>query len=116
MSSPEKSVLTVDEDSKNYTLPCKPGDEVWLIERFVSKPSIIKKDLVSMVGITKDDIKVFCKNYQFLINRSYVWNKNAFASEDEAKEALQNISEVDSLFFDFAGKVKRAEKTVSEEA
>ena len=116
MSSPEKSALTINEDSKDYTLPCKPGDEVWLIERFVNKPSTIKKDLVSMVGITKDDIKIFCTNYQFLLNRSYIWNKNAFASEDEAKEALQNISEADSSFFDFAEKLKQAEKTISEEA
>jgi hypothetical protein len=66
-----------------YEFPCYPGDEVWYIEKYNGKPLHLSKDIVQMVGFTTRSIQIKLRNHQNF-NKTYTWNKNVFATQDEA--------------------------------
>jgi hypothetical protein len=73
-----------------YEFPCYPGDEVWYIENFCGQPLCIGKDTVQMVGFTTSDIQIKLRNpHNF--NKTYTWNMNVFATQEEAKAAYEKL-------------------------
>jgi hypothetical protein len=66
-----------------YNCPCSPGDEVWVIETHNDKPLSLVKDTVKAISFTTKGTQLALKNHQDL-GMSYTWNKNVFATQDEA--------------------------------
>lgn len=66
-----------------YKFPCYPGDEVWYFESYGGKPLCLGKDKVQMVGFTTRSVQIKLRNHQSF-NKTYTWNKNVFATQEEA--------------------------------
>jgi hypothetical protein len=66
-----------------YTFPCYPGDEVWYIENYGGKPLYMGKDTVQMVGFTTRSVQIKLRDHKNF-NKTYTWNKNVFATQEEA--------------------------------
>ena len=66
-----------------YAFPCYPGDEVWYIECYGGKPLCMGKDNVQMVGFTTRSVQIKLRNHKNF-NKTYTWNKNVFATQEEA--------------------------------
>ena len=73
-----------------YEFPCYPGDEVWLIEKYNGKPIYISKDTVQMVGFTTRSIQIKPRRHH-AFGKTYVWGKNIFPTEKEAKEMFNKL-------------------------
>ena len=69
-----------------YEFPCYPGDEVWFIERYNGKPLYVSKDTVQMVGFTTRSVQIKLRSHKNF-NKTYTWNKNVFATYEEASAA-----------------------------
>lgn len=76
---------------KNYEFPCYPGDEVWYIERYGGKPLCYGRDTVQMVGFTTRSVQIKLRNNKSF-NKTYTWNKNVFATQEEALTAFAKES------------------------
>ena len=74
-----------------YEFPCYPGDEVWFIEMYNGKPLHTSKDTVQMVGFTTRSVQIKLRNHQNF-NKTYTWNKNVFATQDEALIAFAKLN------------------------
>ena len=73
-----------------YEFPCYPGDEVWYIERYNGKPLCVGKDIIQMVGFTTRSIQIKLRNRKDF-NKTFTWNKNVFATEEEALDAFARM-------------------------
>ena len=76
---------------KDYKFPCYPGDEVWYIEKYNGKPLCLRRDIVQMVGFTTRSVQIKLRNHQGF-NKTYTWNKNVFATHEEALLAFSKMS------------------------
>lgn len=74
-----------------YEFPCYPGDEVWYIEMYGGKPLCYDKDIVQMVGFTTRSVQIKLRNHQNF-NKTYTWNKNVFANQEEALIAFAKMN------------------------
>ena len=73
-----------------YEFPCYPGDEVWYIEKYNGKPLYLSKDIVQMVGFTTRSVQIKLRGHQSF-NKTYTWNKNVFATHEEAKAVYDKL-------------------------
>lgn len=76
---------------KTYQFPCYPGDEVWYIENYGGKPLYMRKDTVQMVGFTTRSVQIKLRGAHSF-NKTYTWNKNVFATQEEALLAFEKAS------------------------
>ena len=74
-----------------YEFPCYPGDEVWYIERYGGKPLYLSKDIVQMVGFTTRSVQIKLRDHKSF-NKTYTWNKNVFATFEEADNAYRSLA------------------------
>ena len=74
----------------DYKFPCYPGDEVWYVERVVDQ-YYCRSDKVQMVGFTTRSVQIKLREHQSF-NRTYTWNKNVFATEREARAAIEKLN------------------------
>lgn len=77
-----------------YTFPCYPGDVVWYIDKYNGKPLCYGKDTVQMVGFTTRSVQIKLRNNKNF-NKTYTWNKNVFATQDEVLIAFAKMSNTD---------------------
>jgi hypothetical protein len=70
-----------------FEFPCYPGDEVWYIERYNGKPLYLDKDIVQLVGFTTRSVQIKLRGHKSF-NKTYTWNKNVFATQEEAQAAF----------------------------
>lgn len=75
-----------------YEFPCYPGDEVWFIENYKGKPLYLGKDKVQMVGFTTKSVQIKLRGHQNF-NKTYTWNKNVFATEEECRKVYAKLKE-----------------------
>lgn len=68
---------------KEYKFPCYPGDEVWYFESYGGKPLALRKDIVQMVGFTTRSVQIKLRGAHSF-NKTFTWNKNVFATQEEA--------------------------------
>lgn len=105
---------------EDYVLPCKPGDEAWYIESSLNKPICVKKGIVKMIGFTFNTVQLTFEGFPFVFSKPYTWNKNAFATEEEAEQALkanrENPEKASASFYDLIEKLKsmKTERTLEE--
>lgn len=76
-----------------YVFPCYPGDEVWYIQTYGGRPLSFGKDIVQMVGFTTRSVQIKLRAHKDF-NKTYTWNKNVFATYEQAKEAFNKLKEV----------------------
>ena len=75
-----------------YEFPCYPGDEVWYIEKYAGTTQhYCRSDIVQMVGFTTRSIQIKLRNHQSF-NKTYTWNKNVFATEQDAIAAIKILN------------------------
>lgn len=75
-----------------YEFPCYPGDEVWYIEKYNGKPLTYGKDIIQMVGFTTRSVQIKLRGHQNF-GKTYTWNKNVFATKEEAVAAFNKMKE-----------------------
>lgn len=75
---------------RKYEFPCYPGDEVWSIVSVNGNPLYARQDTVQMVGFTTRSVQIKLRNNQSF-GKTYTWNKNVFATEEEALNALTKM-------------------------
>lgn len=76
---------------KTYEFPCYTGDEVWYFESYGGKPLCLRKDIVQRVGFTTRSVQIKLRNAHSF-NKTYTWNKNVFATHEEALTAFAKAS------------------------
>ena len=75
-----------------YEFPCYPGDDVWYFETYNGgKPLSLGKDKVQMVGFTTRSVQIKLRNHHNF-NKTFTWNKNVFATFEEADNAYRSLS------------------------
>lgn len=69
-------------------LPCKIGDDVYLIPTYGGKPYCgVVQDKVQMVGVTSRGFHIKARRYKDH-NKTYFLGKSAFLTREEAEAAL----------------------------
>lgn len=112
----------LEETLVEYPLTCQPGSEFWYLENFIGVPLGLKKGIAQTVGFTTDNIQITpVTESSKTITRPYIWGKTAFATEDEARQALAEFAKRTPFTFlkDFtkdAANSVAANKAKSEEA
>lgn len=75
-----------------YEFPCYPGDEVWYIEKYNGKLLTYGRDTIQMVGFTTRSVQIKLRDHQNF-GKTYTWNKNVFATKEEAVTAFNKMKE-----------------------
>ncbi len=75
-----------------YEFPVYPGDEAWYIDSYMRRPLTYGKGTIQMVGFTTRSVQIKFRNHKDF-NKTYTWGKTAFATKEEAIEAMAKMKE-----------------------
>lgn len=78
-------------EGKNMTLPCRPGDTVWLSKLFYTRPKKPIPVTVDAIRIDKDGVMIITGKRRFC---EEAFGKTVFLTEEDAVTAWKETEEI----------------------
>lgn len=84
-------LMRADVAGKNLTLPCRPGDTVWLSKLFYARPKKPIPVTVDAIRIDKDGVMIITGKRRFC---EEAFGKTVFLTEEDAVTAWKETEEI----------------------
>ncbi len=84
-------LMREDVSGKNLTLPCRPGDTVWLSQLFYTRPKKPIPVTVDAARIDRNGVTIITGKRRFC---EEAFGKTVFFTEDDARKAWKEMEEI----------------------
>ena len=84
-------LMRADIEGRNMTLPCKPGDTVWLSQLFYTRPQKPIPVTVDAIRIDKGSVMIITGKRRFC---EEAFGKTVFLTEEDAVNAWKETEEI----------------------